>query len=290
MKRLLWPLELDRYVSESSLKAAKHKLTEAERKGIDKALDEFLAAELDAVKRFSRGEPAERLLAYEKATALATVYKGRDEADKAQELAKELARDAKFKRELAAKAAFQKLMRKAGDNPAAQSRAMGDGGQDLSRHLLRPTGRRRRRGPASPSPLRREPAEIAPRGPAEGVFGPAAGVLRGTPVRSSRGSPCTPTRASGSFSSATFPISLSATPSSPNWTECTTSFASCTDSIRPSASGTGRPSCTPSFGKRIFRSLRRCSPSKNGSFPASFAVSIATTPSRLTSTATANTT
>ena len=50
MKRLLWPLELDRYVSESSLKAAKHKLTEAERQGIDKALDEFLAAELDAVE------------------------------------------------------------------------------------------------------------------------------------------------------------------------------------------------------------------------------------------------
>ena len=124
MKRLLWPLELDRYMSESSLKAAKNKLTEAERQGIVKALDEFLAAELDAVKRFSRGEPAERLLAYEKASALAAVYKGRDEADQAQELAKEFAGDAKFKRELAAKTAFQKLMRKAGDNPAAQSRAM----------------------------------------------------------------------------------------------------------------------------------------------------------------------
>jgi hypothetical protein len=124
MKRLLWPLELDRYVSESSLKAAKHKLTEAERQGIDKALDEFLAAELDAVKRFSRGDPAQQLSAYEKATAIATVYKGRDEAGKAQELGKELARDAKFKRELAAKAAFQKLMRKAGDDLTARSRAM----------------------------------------------------------------------------------------------------------------------------------------------------------------------
>ncbi len=123
MKRLLWPLELDRYVSESSLKAAKNKLTEDERQGIDKALDEFLAAELDAVTRFSRGEPAERLLAYEKASSLAAVYKGRDEAKKAQEVAKELGRDAKFRRELAAERTFQKLMRKAGDDRGAQSQA-----------------------------------------------------------------------------------------------------------------------------------------------------------------------
>ena len=133
MKRLLWPLELDRYMSESSLKAAKHKLTEAERQGIDKALDRFLAAELDAVKRFSPGRAGRAAPAYEKATALAAVYKGRDEADQGRGMAKELARDAKFKRELAAKTAFQKAHAASGRQSGRAEPGDGDGGQDLSK-------------------------------------------------------------------------------------------------------------------------------------------------------------
>ena len=124
VKQLLWPLELDRYVSESSLKAAKHKLTDAERQCIDKALDRFLTAQLDAMAKLSRGEPAERLLGYEKATLLSAVYKGRDEAKKAQALGKELAQDAKLRRELAAKRAFQKVMQQAGDDLPARARSM----------------------------------------------------------------------------------------------------------------------------------------------------------------------
>ena len=109
---------------ESSLKAAKHKLTEDEQQCIDKTLDRFLAAQIDALAKLCQGEPAERLSGYEKAALLAAVYKGRDEAGKADALGKELARDAKFKRELAAKRAFQKVMQQAGDDLAAQARSM----------------------------------------------------------------------------------------------------------------------------------------------------------------------
>ena len=124
VKHLLWPLELGRYMPESSLKAAKHKLTEEEQQCIDKTLDRFLAAQIDALEKLCQGEPAERLRCYEKAAALAAVYKGRDEAGKADAMVKELARDAKFKRELAAKRAFQKAMQQAGDDLAAQARSM----------------------------------------------------------------------------------------------------------------------------------------------------------------------
>ena len=264
MKRLLWPLELDRYVAEASLKAAKHRLTKAERKGIDKALDGFLAAELDAIKRFARraGRAAPGL---REGHALAAVYKGRDEADQAQELGKELARDAKFKRELAAERAFQKLMRKAGDNPAAQTQAMATVAKTYQGTYY---GQLAADGGVAPHPLRRfvdKPLKLLPEAEQKEFVArqqaSSAELLKKLPGTR----PCTPTRASGSLSSATFPIASSATRSSPNWSECTTSFASCTGSIRPSASGTERPSSTPSRRKRILRSLRRCSPSKNES-------------------------
>ena len=262
MKRLLWPLELDRYVSESSLKAAKNKLTEDERQGIDKALDEFLAAELDAVTRFSRGEPAERLLAYEKASSLAAVYKGRDEAKKAQEVAKELGRDAKFRRELAAERTFQKLMRKAGDDRGAQSQAKAAVAKSYQGTYY---GQLAAGDGASPHPLRRfveKPLKLLPEAEQKEFFArqqaASEKLLKKVP-----GIDLHPYESkrfliysdvSDSIVRDTFPP--------PTGANVRRALQVVRARSGPSAFGTERPSSTPSRRKRILRSSRRCSPSK----------------------------
>ena len=74
VKKLLWPLELDRIPPESSLKTARRDLTEKEQQSVDKAVDRFLSAQIERIATLSQGKPAELLLAYDKAASLYLGY------------------------------------------------------------------------------------------------------------------------------------------------------------------------------------------------------------------------
>ena len=124
VKKLLWPLELDRIPPESSLKAARRELTEKEQQSFDKALERFLTTQVERIEKLSQGKPAERLLAYDKAAALCTGYKDHPQAEKAKVLGRQLVRDANFQHELAARKAYDRLKQETAKNVVAQSRAL----------------------------------------------------------------------------------------------------------------------------------------------------------------------
>lgn len=124
VSRVLWPLELGHLTSEAEIKAAKRNLTAEERQSLDTVIDHFLTARLEEIRKLAKGEMADKLAAYEKAAPLYTSFKHSDQAQEVKDLVMEFNQDPQFKRELAAKKAYDRAMVQVAKNPASRERLL----------------------------------------------------------------------------------------------------------------------------------------------------------------------
>jgi hypothetical protein len=120
----LWPVELGD-LSEAAVKRAKTPLGASEKEEVDAAVGKLLDARLGEIKGLYKGSAAERLQAHEKAAALGKTFKQSPQSKKAREVAAFLEKDEDFKRELAAKKAYDALMQKsAATTPRGRTAAL----------------------------------------------------------------------------------------------------------------------------------------------------------------------
>lgn len=113
VRKVLWPFELGMAGDESVTKG-RAALRPDEKKELDAAIGRFMDAGLEQVQRGYKGDVQERLAAYEKASQLAGTFKSTPQSKKAREVAVFLEKDEKFKRELAAKKAYEACLNKGG--------------------------------------------------------------------------------------------------------------------------------------------------------------------------------
>jgi len=124
VKTALWPLEIGRSLSEAELKQARQGLKDADLRTFDVAVDKYLDQEVTQIRKLAQGEPAERLLAYDRATRLATNFKSRDKAKPAKEVSAELNQDVAFRQELAAKKAYEKTLLSTAKTPDSRGKLL----------------------------------------------------------------------------------------------------------------------------------------------------------------------
>jgi hypothetical protein len=113
VKQSLWPLELG--ISTGPTSAAHKRLPTADQKQIDAAMSKYLGKELDKIRELAKGELDDQFSAYDRAVALAARFKSASQAKDARKVASTLDGDAKFKRELAAKRAYEKCAESSAD-------------------------------------------------------------------------------------------------------------------------------------------------------------------------------
>ena len=110
IKRLLWPYELGRLPAEADLKKVRTGLAADEQKLVDKAFDRYLDAEVKKIRKGAEGSIEERLSAFERAKALYATFRAKPQAEQIKEVGAQLNQDAEFKKEWAAKQAYDKVL------------------------------------------------------------------------------------------------------------------------------------------------------------------------------------
>ncbi|MEI8374864.1 MAG: hypothetical protein WCJ35_18735 [Planctomycetota bacterium] len=110
IKQMLWPYELGRLPAETDLKKARMKLDEEEQKLVDKAFDRYLDAEVKKICKGVEGTIEEQLLAFERAKCLHGAFRTKAQAEQIKEAGLRLYQDQEFKKELAAKQAYDKAL------------------------------------------------------------------------------------------------------------------------------------------------------------------------------------
>lgn len=113
--QLLWPFELG-MGGEAALTKARTSLSADQKKELDAAIDRYLDAQLEEIRAGYKGEPAVRLAAYEKAFALSNSFRTTPQSKKARDVVLFLEKDDAFKRELAAKKAYEACAARTGPN------------------------------------------------------------------------------------------------------------------------------------------------------------------------------
>jgi thiol-disulfide isomerase/thioredoxin len=113
VRQVLWPLELGT-ASDAVVTKARGSLTAEQKQELDGAVERFMETGLDEVKGLYKGSIEDRFKAHDKATQLATVFKTTPQSKKARDVASFLEKDEEFKRELAAKKAYDGCMLKGG--------------------------------------------------------------------------------------------------------------------------------------------------------------------------------
>jgi hypothetical protein len=120
----LWPIEIGD-LTEATVKKAKTPLGASEKDEVDAAVAKLLDARLGEIRGLYKGSAAEQLQAHEKATALGKTFKQSPQSKKAREVVAFLEKDEDFKRELAAKKAYDALMqRSAATTPRGRTAAL----------------------------------------------------------------------------------------------------------------------------------------------------------------------
>jgi thiol-disulfide isomerase/thioredoxin len=113
VKQILWPFELGIAAGPSS--AARKRLPSAEQKQLDAAMNKYMSKELDRIQELAKGELDDQFSAYDRAAALVGRFKSSSQAKDARKVALSLEGDAKFKRELLAKRAYEKCAQSSAD-------------------------------------------------------------------------------------------------------------------------------------------------------------------------------
>ena len=117
VKELLWPLELGRDVPEAMLIKARKQLNPSEQTEFDTAIDGYLGGQWKTVQELVKGDVPARLAAYDKCLGMSANFKTREQGKAAAKLATEMTKDAKFKKEVAAQAQYEKAMAQIEANP-----------------------------------------------------------------------------------------------------------------------------------------------------------------------------
>ena len=111
IKRLLWPYELGRVPTDTDLKKVRKGLNADEQKLVDKAFDRYLDAEVKTIRQGAKGQIEERLSAFERAKGLYAAFRSKAQAEQLKEVGSQLNQDAEFKKQWAAKQAYDKVLR-----------------------------------------------------------------------------------------------------------------------------------------------------------------------------------
>ncbi len=106
VKTALWPMELGLATG-----AELRKFSGDQKQQVDAALAKYGAKELEGIRKAAEGEADSQLAAYDRATALGLQLKGTDSAKEAKKVILSLEGDAKFKRELLAKKAYERCVK-----------------------------------------------------------------------------------------------------------------------------------------------------------------------------------
>ena len=113
VKQALWPFELG--ITAGPASGAKKRLPLPEQRELDAAMSKYLGKELDRVRELAKGELDDQFSAYDRAVAMIGRFKSATQAKEARKVAASLESDAKFKRELAAKKAYEKCAQSSAD-------------------------------------------------------------------------------------------------------------------------------------------------------------------------------
>jgi thiol-disulfide isomerase/thioredoxin len=114
VKAILWPLELGAPSSDAMLSKARKNLGGNDQEQLDAAIGSYLNDQMEQIRESAKGDVLARLGAYEKASALSVSFKKTEQGKAAKELLETLGDDADFKREVAAKIAYEKCMQQTG--------------------------------------------------------------------------------------------------------------------------------------------------------------------------------
>lgn len=120
VKQVLWPMEYGHLISQRELASVGRKLGREGRDELDGALDRFLTAQLEEIQKAAEKEVPDRIWAYEQARGMSTAYRSAPQAKTARELTTRFARDREFKRELAARKAYQTTLQAITRSPARE--------------------------------------------------------------------------------------------------------------------------------------------------------------------------
>jgi thiol-disulfide isomerase/thioredoxin len=113
VKQALWPFELG--ITAGPASGARKRLPLPQQKQIDAAMNKYLSKELDRIRELAKGELDDQFSAYDRAAALNARFKSSSQAKDARKVALSLEGDAKFKRELTAKRAYEKCTQSSAD-------------------------------------------------------------------------------------------------------------------------------------------------------------------------------
>ena len=110
LTRTLWPYELGRLPSAADLQKLRTGLDDEEQKVLDAAFDRYLDAEVKRIRAAAAGPAEERLWSFERAKRLYTTFRSKPQAGQFKEVGAQLYQDEEFKKELAAKQAYDKAL------------------------------------------------------------------------------------------------------------------------------------------------------------------------------------
>jgi len=113
--QIVWPFELG-MGGEAALTKGRASLSADQKKELDAAIERYLDTQLEEIRAGYKGEPAVRLAAYDKASALSNSFRATPQSKKAREVVLFLEKDEAFKRELAAKKAYEACTARTGPN------------------------------------------------------------------------------------------------------------------------------------------------------------------------------
>lgn len=108
---ILWPLELGQ-ANDAAVLRARNTLNAEQKKQLDQSIEAFLEAGLQEVKEGYKGSIEQQFVAYEKAAQLASVFKTAPQNKTAREVMQFMESNESFKKELAAKKAYDAVMQK----------------------------------------------------------------------------------------------------------------------------------------------------------------------------------
>lgn len=123
VRTLLWPMEFGRVVSERDLNRAKRGMSAENRAALEEAVDSFVSGQLTVINELREGEAPQKMAAYAKADLLARSYPRSEAGREARSIVNELNRDSDFKREIAARLAYERLLESSGNESDARQRA-----------------------------------------------------------------------------------------------------------------------------------------------------------------------
>lgn len=124
VRTLLWPLELGLPMSEADLAEPRSVLSKTDARALDAGIESYVEAQGAWIAQLARGELADRVVAYEQATLLASAFKDRPKAEPAKNLVAQCDQNKELRTELAAKRAYDKALEAAAQAPANRSRLL----------------------------------------------------------------------------------------------------------------------------------------------------------------------